>query len=96
MPLEVPLIELVAHTDIFSTGVGKVEMLGSCVRFWMYCVQDSLGQAGPEHIVVAKIVMPVEKVAEAIQMSMRGIPGYTLKRMPAPGEFIEMKRRGSH
>ncbi|MCK1577857.1 hypothetical protein IVB09_41450 [Bradyrhizobium sp. 174] len=96
MSFEPPLIELVTHNDIFSTGVGKVEVLGPCVRFWMYSVQDSLGQAEPEHIVVAKIVMPLERVAEAIQVSMRGIPGCTLRRMPAPDEFLEMKRRGSH
>ncbi|UPT99326.1 hypothetical protein J4G48_0015280 [Bradyrhizobium barranii subsp. apii] len=93
---EIRLIEQTAHADIFATGLGRVEILGSCVRFWFYAAQDSLGEAGPEYLVVSKIVMPIDKVPDTLQLALRGIAEHALPWLPRPDTLMQMKRSTGH
>ncbi|MBR0998763.1 hypothetical protein [Bradyrhizobium liaoningense] len=93
---EIQLVELTAHADIFATGIGKVEILGSCVRFWFYAAQDSLGGVGSEHLVVSKLVIPIDKVPDTLQFALRGITANAAPWHPSPDTLTEMKRRTGH
>lgn len=76
------LVEPFAVIDIFVTGVAAVEMLkGNLIRFIHY-VEQTNEDGELEHIVVAKIVMPMESVAEARQLSATTITAYQAKEAP--------------
>lgn len=67
------LTEPYAVADIFVCGLGRVEMLkGGNVRFTHFAEQ-MLDDGTVERIVVARIVMPVEAVAEARRMTNEAI-----------------------
>lgn len=86
------IIELKTIQDTFATKVAKVEILGSCARFWVCVEQDSLGLGERDMVVVAKLVMPIECVPAAIQASSDGI------MVPGPHYAVArelMTRRGS-
>lgn len=72
------LVEPFAVIDIFVSGVAAVEILkGNLIRF-IHCV-DQTNEAGEiEHIVVAKIVMPLESVDEARVLAATSIAMHRL------------------
>ena len=53
---EVALLESVPIPDIFCSGVGAIEEIDGCLRFYLYVSQQSPNGGEPEKIVVAKIV----------------------------------------
>lgn len=69
--------------DTFCSGLGEVENVGGgCLRFYMYVLQQPPGGGEPEKIVVAKIIMPLSAVPDAIVKTILAVGGATLK-LPA-------------
>lgn len=63
------LAEPIAVLDTFTSGLGRVEVMkGGCVRFIVY-VESTMEDGTVENIVVAKIVMPLDAVPDAIAMA---------------------------
>lgn len=64
------LCEPVSITDVFASGLGKIEKIGGgCVRVYFYVMQAPLDGDGPqEKQVVAKIIVPASALPDAILM----------------------------
>jgi hypothetical protein len=64
------LCELVPMTDIFVSGLGKIEKLaGGCLRIYLYVDQAPIEGDGPvEKQVVAKIIVPASALPDAVLM----------------------------
>lgn len=86
------LLELKVVQDIFATGCGKVEILGSCARFWMYVDQEAPNGSAPDRVVVAKIMMPIECVPEALRISSAGISSQDPKTIMAKEMLIRLSK----
>lgn len=73
------LIEPMAIMDVYACGLGTVQMLkGGNARFIMYIDQEN--EAGVvEHVVCAKIIMPVCSVPEAIAMAWQATSGVIVR-----------------
>lgn len=70
-----PLVEPVYCPDVFVTGIGKVELVGTeCVRIWM-CVTTSDGDQ-PVRQVVAKLIRPISLLTNrtAVMAMVRRLP----------------------
>ena len=62
------LLELFGVPDTFVSGLGSVEDIGGGnFRFVFFAKQDTRG--GPEHVVVAKIIMSIEALPAAIHLA---------------------------
>jgi hypothetical protein len=88
------LLELTSIKDTFSTGCDHVEIVGSCARIYIYTDQASLGSGELERILVAKIVMPVEKVPAALKICAAGIAGPGPHSILAKEMVLNMGQRG--
>lgn len=66
MNTNVPFTEPIAVPDTFVCGLGRIEkMRGGFMRFTFYTDQQSLHGCEQERVVVARIVMHSDLVAEA-------------------------------
>lgn len=62
------LLEMFGVPDIFVTGLGNIENIGGgCWRFTLVTGQEIGGRH--ELVVVAKIIMPAEALADAMHMT---------------------------
>jgi hypothetical protein len=77
----VPLLEPVAVPDVFCSGIGAVEQVGECLRFYLYVLQQPIaGEAGrQERHIVAKLIVPAKAVPLAA-MQMLAAVGMDLVR----------------
>lgn len=66
-----PLVEPVAITDVYCSGIAKIEALGPCARFTLY-VDSTVPEAddAPCRSVAIKIVIPVEALPAAIRQAV--------------------------
>lgn len=73
------IIEPIAVIDCYADGLGAVQIMkGGNARFVMYV--DQINEHGVvEHIVVAKVVMPVCSVPEAIAMAWAATSGAVVR-----------------
>jgi hypothetical protein len=61
------LTEIIPIQDIFCSGLGAIEKLeGGCFRFYLYAAQEADGGGAKEKVLVAKLVMPISAIPEAI------------------------------
>lgn len=68
----VAMIETFTVPDVFVTGLGEIEDLGSGVyRFIFHCKQH-IGDR-EELVVVAKLIAPLEAVPPAMMMAARAV-----------------------
>lgn len=58
-----PLVERVAVSDVYVTGVGRISIAGACARIIM-TVRDE-AEAG-EQEVAARLILPLEAIPEVI------------------------------
>lgn len=62
------LLEMFGVPDVFVTGLGDIENIGGgCWRFTFVTSQEINGRR--EQVVVAKIIMPAEALADAMHMT---------------------------
>lgn len=69
------LFEPLLTQDIFCEGIGRIQIVGQNARFFLY-IQD-----GNERSVVAKIVIPLENLPEAIRMAVEATFGAASERV---------------
>jgi hypothetical protein len=62
------LIDTGQAQEIFCSGLGRVEHLGSVVRFTLY--SESIAYGEPEGVVNIKIILPAEAVGPAIELTL--------------------------
>lgn len=60
------LIETVPVTDVFASDLARVEILGSNARFILFAKHFPEEGAAAIHVVVAKIIVPVDVIPAAI------------------------------
>lgn len=66
----VPLVEPTVIPDTFCTGLGRIESLGSALRFTFFVHQRSVCADGMERVVVARLVLPVEAVTSVAMQAL--------------------------
>lgn len=59
--------------DIYCSGLGAVEDLGSDLRFYLYVLQTPECGGAQEKIIVAKLIMPKASVPDAVMQSIAAI-----------------------
>jgi hypothetical protein len=65
------IIEPVPLTDVFVNGIARIEIIGHNARFFLYSEQSSFDQnQPPDRYIVAKIIIPLEDLPEAIRKAM--------------------------
>lgn len=64
------LVDLGNATEVFCSGLGRVELLGSNVRFSMY-VQQTGPDGTTERGVNLRIIMPIESVSPSIDLTLQ-------------------------
>ena len=70
-----PLLEPIPISDIFCSGIGAIEAVGTdCLRFYLY-VDQRLPEADgqQERIVVAKIVVPRSAISPPMLRVLNGM-----------------------
>lgn len=80
------LTETIAVTDVFCCGIAAIENLdGNCLRLHYYVTQSADDSSVREKVVVAKLIMPMSALAEAILKMIdaaRGdVPSEAVKQM---------------
>lgn len=73
------LIEPVPLQDIFCEGIGRIQIVGQNARFFLYIGNGTDGM--PERMVVARVVIPLENLPEAIRMAMEVTIGHTSEKI---------------
>ena len=64
--MTVPFTEPIAVTDVFASGLGRIEPLsGGNMRFTFYAEQTSI-DGEKEHVIVQRLVMDVDAVRDAV------------------------------
>lgn len=76
------LAEPIAVPDVFVSGLSHIEMIGGgCVRFVCYSIR--LHEDGTEGtpVIVAKIVMPLDALPDAISKAMGTLTSVTISKV---------------
>jgi hypothetical protein len=70
---EHPMVEPVPISEIFASGLGKIEDIGGgCLRLYFYVLQAPLESVGPaERVLVVKVIVPAGALPDMV-MEMNG------------------------
>lgn len=74
-----PMVERVAVSDVYVTGVGRISIAGACARIIM-TVRDE-AEAG-EQEVAARIILPLEAIPELISELMECLSRANRRTLP--------------
>jgi hypothetical protein len=83
------LIEPAAAPEFFIDGCGAVELVGSCVRFYLCAEQLPLesGLGGAQNIVLVKIVRPLAGIPDTIAQLARCLTQVQSQEIHPGGPF---------
>jgi hypothetical protein len=79
MCMEVRVIEPVIVPDVFASDLLKIEFLGPNVRFVLGVNHYEGSEV--DHLVVAKVVMPIEAIPDAIKRVLAALATYEWNRI---------------
>lgn len=66
------VIEPTPLSDIFVTGIARIDIIGHNARFYLYMDQNSfVPDAPPDRFIVAKIIVPLENLPGMIEQAVR-------------------------
>lgn len=72
------VIELTPMPDVFCMGIAKIEIIGPCARFSLFCDQTPCGGGPVERHIVAKFVLPLEAIPECIRQAVEATASHTV------------------
>jgi hypothetical protein len=83
------LNENVPVQDVFCSGLGAIERLeGNCVRLYFYVSQVNFDNTATEKQVVAKLIVPISALPEAVLMMLNAASTEGMPTVPLVPEMI--------